>query len=188
VRVLIAYGSRYGSTEEIASRLAEFLKEEGVEAEVLDLKRERNWPPLEGFDGVMVGSGVKVGRWMNEPREFFRRKRDELKGRRLAVFVSCFSALNAPDYARTDLLEKVMEEAGVKVDLYEAFGPLVDFSKGSRIGFLDKKVAQTVMSKDSEKTGIKLDMDGRNDLRDWERIREFARRFAELLKEQPRAD
>jgi menaquinone-dependent protoporphyrinogen oxidase len=188
MRVLIAYGSRYGSTEEIASRLAEFLREEGVEAEVLDLKRERNWPPLEGFDGVMVGSGVKVGRWMNEPREFLKRKSEELRGRRLAVFVSCFSALNAPDYARTDLLEKLMEEAGVKADLYEAFGPLVDFSKGSRIGFLDKKVAQTVMSRDSEKTGIKLDMDGRNDLRDWEKIREFARRFAELLKEQPRAD
>jgi menaquinone-dependent protoporphyrinogen IX oxidase len=136
-----------------------------IEAEVLDLKREMNWPPLDEFDGVMVGSRA-------------------LRGRRLAVFVSCFSALSAPDYAHTDLLEKVMDEAGVIADLYEAFGPLVDFSKGSRIGFLDRKVAQTVMSKESEKTGIELDMDGRNDLRDWERIREFARRFAELLKEQ----
>jgi len=132
----------------------------------------------------MVGSGVKVGRRMNGPKEFLRRKRDELRVRRLAVFVSCFSAVNAPDYARTDLLEKVMNEAVVKADLHEAFGPLVDFSKGSKIGFLDKKVAQTVMSKESEKTGIELDMDGRNDLRDWERIREFSRRFAELLKEQ----
>jgi len=166
MRVLIAFGSRYGSTKEISSRLAEFLKEEGVKAEVLDLKRERNWPPMEGFDGVMVGSGVKVGRRMNESKEFLRRKRDELSGRRLAVFVSCFSALNAPDYARTDLLEKVMDEAGVKADLYDAFGPFVDFSKGSRTGFLDRKVAQTVMSKESEKTGIELDMDGRNDLRD----------------------
>ena len=57
-----------------------------------------------------------------------------------------------------------------------------------RIGFLDRKVAQTVMSKESEKTGIELDMDGRNDLRDWEKIREFARRFAKLLKVQARAD
>jgi menaquinone-dependent protoporphyrinogen IX oxidase len=48
MRVLIAFGSRYGSTEEISSRLAKFLKEEGVEAEVLDLKRERNWSPLDG--------------------------------------------------------------------------------------------------------------------------------------------
>jgi len=42
MRVLIAFGSRYGSTEEISSRLAEFLKEEGVKVEVLDLKWERN--------------------------------------------------------------------------------------------------------------------------------------------------
>lgn len=56
MRVLIAFGSRYGSTEEISMRLAELLKEEGIEAEVLDLKRERNWPPLEGFDSVIVGA------------------------------------------------------------------------------------------------------------------------------------
>ena len=33
MRVLIAYGSRWGSTEEIAQRLAGFLGEEGVEAD-----------------------------------------------------------------------------------------------------------------------------------------------------------
>ena len=33
MRVLIAFGSRWGSTEEIAQRLAGFLGEEGVEAD-----------------------------------------------------------------------------------------------------------------------------------------------------------
>jgi menaquinone-dependent protoporphyrinogen oxidase len=183
MRVLIAFGSRYGSTEEIAHRLAGFLGEEEVEATVLDVKRERRWPSLEGYDGVIVGSGVKITKWMREPLEFLRRKRDELAGRKLALFVSCMSVLTDPEYARRDLLEKVAEEAGVEADMMEAFGPVMDVGPGSRMGFLDKKIAQSVMVGLSEEKGLELDMKGRNDLRDWDRIREFAYRFAESLRE-----
>ncbi len=144
MRVLIAYGSRYGSTEEIAHKLAGFLGEEGVEATVLDVKRERRWPSLEGYDGVLVGSGVKISKWMREPLEFLRRKRDELRGK-LALFVSCLTVLTDPDNAREELLEKVAEEAGVEAELMEAFGPVMDVGPGSRMGFLDKTIAQSVM-------------------------------------------
>jgi menaquinone-dependent protoporphyrinogen IX oxidase len=183
MRVLIAYGSRYGSTEEIASRLAGFLGDEGVEATVLNVKKNRSWPSLEGYDGVIVGSGVKISKWMREPLEFLRRKRDELVGRRLALFVSCMSVLIEPEDARRDLLEKVAEEAGVEAELMEAFGPVMDMGPGSRMGFLDKKIAQSVMLGLSKDLGLELDMKGRNDLRDWDRIREFAHRFADSLRE-----
>jgi len=179
--VLIAYGSRYGSTEEIAHKLAGFLGEEGVEATVLDVKKERSWPSLEGYDGVMVGSGVKISKWMREPLEFLRRKREELAGKRLALFVSCLTVLTDPDNAREDLLEKVAEEAGVEAELMEAFGPVMDVGPGSRMGFLDRKIAQSVMLGLSKEQGLELDMKGRNDLRDWDRIRDFAHRFAESL-------
>jgi len=179
--VLIAYGSRYGSTEEIAHKLAWFLGEEGVEATVLDVKKERSWPSLEGYDGVMVGSGVKISKWMREPLEFLRRKREELAGKRLALFVSCLTVLTDPDNAREDLLEKVAEEAGVEAELMEAFGPVMDVGPGSRMGFLDRKIAQSVMLGLSKEQGLELDMKGRNDLRDWDRIRDFAHRFAESL-------
>jgi menaquinone-dependent protoporphyrinogen oxidase len=183
MRVLIAYGSRYGSTEEIASKLAGFLEEEGVEATVLDVKKNRSWPSLEGYDGVIVGSGVKITKWMREPLEFLKRKRDELEGKKLALFVSCMSVLTDPDHAREELLEKVMERAGVEADLYEAFGPVVDMGEGSRMGFLDRRIARTVMVGLFEELGLELDMGGRNDLRDWDRIRDFAHRVAESLRE-----
>lgn len=183
MRVLIAYGSRYGSTEEIASRLAGFLGEEGVEATVLDVKKNRSWPSLEGYDGVIVGSGVKISKWMREPLAFLRRKADELEGRRLALFVSCLSVLTDPEDARRELLEKVAEEAGVEAELMEAFGPVMDVGPGSRMGFLDRRIAQSVMLGLSKDKGLELDMKGRNDLRDWDRIRDFAKGFAESLHE-----
>ena len=76
-----------------------------------------------------------------------------------------------------------MERTGVRADLYEAFGPLIDVGEGSRMGFLDKRIAQTVMAGLSGELGLELDMRGRNDLRDWDRIRYFAHRFAKSLRE-----
>ena len=183
MRVLIAYGSRYGSTEEIAHRLAGFLGEEGVEATVLDVKRERRWPSLEGYDGVMVGSSVKISKWMREPLEFLRKKRAELEGKRVALFVSCMSVLMVPEHARVELLEKVMERTGVEADMYMAFGPVMDLGPGSRMGFLDKRIAGSVLMGLSKEHGTEFDAKGRNDLRDWEKIRDFAHRFAESLRE-----
>ena len=181
MRVLIAYGSRYGSTGEIASRLAGFLEEKGVEATVLDVKKNRLWPSLEEYDGVMVGSGVKFMKWMGEPLAFLKRRADELRGRRVALFVSCVTVLIEPEDARSKLLEKVAEEAGVEAEMMEAFGPVMDVGPGSGMGFLDKKISQSVMLGLSNEQGLELDMKGRNDLRDWDRIRDFAYRFAESL-------
>jgi menaquinone-dependent protoporphyrinogen oxidase len=182
MKILIAYGSRWGSTEEIANRLAGFLGRKGVKVDLLDVKKKRGWPSLEGYDGVMVGSGVKVMRWMGEPLAFLRRKSSELEGKKLALFVSCMTMLIEPENARRDLLEKVAETAGVEVEMMEAFGPVIDAGPGSRMGFLDKKVAQSVMLGLSNEHGMELDMKGRNDLRDWDSVRSFAHRFAESLK------
>ena len=183
MRVLIAYGSRWGSTEEIAGRLAGFLGEEGVEADTLDVKKDRSWPSLEGYDGVIVGSGVKISKWMREPVGFLRRKAGELRGRKVALFISCMSVLADPESARRDLLEKVAGEAGVEAVLMEAFGPLVDLGPGSRMGFLDRKIAGAAMAGLSKDLGLEFDMKGRNDLRDWDKIRDFAHRFVESLQE-----
>lgn len=53
---------------------------------------------------------------------------------------------------------------------------------GSRLGFLDKKIAEVVMLGLSKDQGMGIDMKGRNDLRDWDSVKGFAHRFAESLK------
>jgi len=50
------------------------------------------------------------------------------------------------------------------------------------MGFLDRRIAGTVMAGLSKDEGLEFDMEGRNDLRDWDRVRESARRFAESLQ------
>ena len=92
------------------------------------------------------------------------------------------------DYARKELLEKVMENVGVEADMYEAFGPVRDMRKGSKMGFLDKRFAKSVMLGLSKEQRIEFDIDRRNDLRDWDKIEEFADIFASLyMKKQQKS-
>ncbi|MBL7118503.1 hypothetical protein ISS96_00625 [Candidatus Bathyarchaeota archaeon] len=47
-KILIAYGTRYGSTEEISQRIAEVLESKGLTTQLIDLKttQERDWLAL----------------------------------------------------------------------------------------------------------------------------------------------
>jgi len=99
----------------------------------------------------------------------------------VGLFVSCLTVLTDPDKAREDL-ERVAEEAGVEPALMEAFGPVLDVGPGSRMGFLDRRIAKTVMLGLSKDKGMEFDTEGRNDLRDWDKIQDFAHKFAESLK------
>ena len=186
MRVLIAYGSRYGSTEEIAHKIAEYLAENSIEATVVNVKKEKKWPLFDEYDGVIVGSGIKISKWMREPKIFLEKRAQELKKMKLAVYISCISIINDPEYTRKELLEKVFTETNVKPDLYEAFGPLIDMSSSSKMGFIDKIISKTVITGLNKDLNLNLDMNGRNDLRDWEKIREFTNKFIEIIEYEMR--
>jgi menaquinone-dependent protoporphyrinogen oxidase len=58
MRVLIAYGSRYGSTKETAARMGELLTAVG---HVVDVTDASDVDALRDYDLVFVGSGVYAG-------------------------------------------------------------------------------------------------------------------------------
>ena len=80
-KVLIAYGSRYGSTAKIARTMAQTLENEGLEPQLLDLNQtnQKQWPSLASYDGLLVGSGIKIGRWTGEATKFLKKHADEIK-------------------------------------------------------------------------------------------------------------
>jgi len=185
--VLIAYGSRYGSTEEISQEIAKALENKGIGTQLIDLKKTKSkeWPSLESFDGVLVGSGIKIGNWMKEPKRFLEKHKVELKKKEklLGMFVSSGNASIPEKYqeAKTDYLEKVMTEIEIEADIYDAFGGVYDLSKSSKMGFLMKKMVKMGIKEMVEETGMKFDENERYDLRNWDQIRDFAEQFAVLL-------
>jgi len=50
-------------------------------------------------------------------------------------------------------------------------------TSSSRMGFLDKMISKAVIAGLNNDLNLNLDLNGRNDLRDWEKIREFTNKF-----------
>jgi menaquinone-dependent protoporphyrinogen oxidase len=175
--VLIVYGTRYGSTGEIAAEIAEVLKDAGLRVHLVDLREEPS-PSPEGFAGVLVGSSIKAERWMGLPIKFLKENRAELSGPRLGLFVSCAKALEDREMATGAYVDRTADELGLSPAQGEAFGPVFDFSESSRMGLLDRKILEFV----SRRMKAEVDYSGRNDLRDHKRIRRFAADFATRVK------
>ncbi|KYK36866.1 MAG: hypothetical protein AYK19_00815 [Theionarchaea archaeon DG-70-1] len=184
--VLIAYGSRFGCTEEVSQEIAKMLEKEGIDSRLLNLRKTKakEWPSIEEFDGILVGSGVKIAKWTKEPKTFLEKYKEEFnrKEKILGMFVCCASAAADYDYAKKEYLEKVMETIGITADIYDAFGGVLDLSKSSRMGFLDKKMLKMAAKQMQEEKGVRIEENEKNDLRDWDQIQRFAGEFAALVK------
>jgi menaquinone-dependent protoporphyrinogen oxidase len=83
-KILVTYATRAGSTFEIAARVAEALR--AAEATV-DVKPVMAVHELQGYDAVVVGSAIRMGRWLPEAVEFVKTNRETLSHIPTAYFV-----------------------------------------------------------------------------------------------------
>ena len=85
IRVLVTVASKHGATEEIGAAIAAALTEEGIESEVQPPERVT---ALDGFDAVVVGSGVYAGHWLEAAKRFIERHEAALRQRPVWLFSS----------------------------------------------------------------------------------------------------
>jgi menaquinone-dependent protoporphyrinogen oxidase len=86
-RVLVAYGSRHGGTRGIAERICEVLRSEGLDATVMTATAATD-SDVRAADAFVIGSGVYMGSWLDEPLDFVRRNQATLASRPLWLFSS----------------------------------------------------------------------------------------------------
>lgn len=176
MKALVVYGTRYGTSTGIAEEIARILKEEGVETDLLDSRGLKEWD-LAPYDLVIVGSGIKIGRWTKGALKFLDKNKSALASKKVALFVSCGAANKEETIAegQEKYLDKVaakhLENAPVATGL---FGSCYD--PDSKQGFLYKQVMKSI-KKDLEKQGI--DVSKPLDYRDWDAIRAWTRDLIE---------
>ncbi|GHE62915.1 flavodoxin [Streptomyces longispororuber] len=83
--VLVAYGSTYGSTAELARTVGDVLREAGLDTEV---RPAADVPDLAPYEAVVLGGALYAGRWQRDARRFSRRHRWELARRPLWLLSS----------------------------------------------------------------------------------------------------
>jgi menaquinone-dependent protoporphyrinogen oxidase len=84
-RVLVASASKMGSTSGIADAVAERLRSAGLDVERAGVEDVRG---VDGYDAVVLGSAVYLGRWRREALTFLRRFGHDLAGRPVWLFQS----------------------------------------------------------------------------------------------------
>ena len=87
MKVLIAFRSRYGTTEGCARDLAAMLRAPSVR---VDLARTRS-VDFTPFDVVLIGGSIYGGRILPPVTDFCERHRDALVERKVGVFICCLA-------------------------------------------------------------------------------------------------
>jgi menaquinone-dependent protoporphyrinogen oxidase len=162
MKILIAISSRHRSTDEIGVALTSTLRERGFDV-------ERRAPELvtdlAGYDAVIVGSAVYIGRWLEPARAFVERHAEAL--RRMPVWLLSSGPLGEPPHP-------IEEPADVRplMDLIDARGHQVfagELEKGD-LGLGERAIVTVVRAP----TG---------DFRDWPAIRVWAMSIADSLSQ-----
>ena len=95
--VLIAYASRLGSTQEIATVIADELRQTDHTVTVAPCATA---PGAEAFDAVLIGSALYTGRWLGDATRYLRRQSPHLVDRPTFLFQSgpCGDQQDRPDH------------------------------------------------------------------------------------------
>lgn len=83
--VLVTYGTKNGSTAEIADLIASVLRDEGLEAQARPPSEVTDVAP---YGAVVIGGALYMGRWHRDARRFVRRHRRALRERPVWLFSS----------------------------------------------------------------------------------------------------
>jgi menaquinone-dependent protoporphyrinogen IX oxidase len=93
MKVLVAFATNAGSTEEVADAITKTLGEENLE---VDLSRITEVGSLEAYDAVLVGAPMIVG-WHKQAQRFIRRNRRALGAKKVAYFITALNLVETKE-------------------------------------------------------------------------------------------
>ena len=100
-RILVAYASKCGATSEISGAITEALCIGGLSAE---LKRADHVVSLEGYQGVVLGTAIYMGKPLKEAIKFVEEFGSQMAGIPFALFDVCLTMKeNTPENEKTAL-------------------------------------------------------------------------------------
>ncbi|MHC1591989.1 MAG: flavodoxin domain-containing protein, partial [Candidatus Helarchaeales archaeon] len=185
-KILIAFGSRYGGTALIAKKIAELLEKNDLACSLFDLKssKSKNWPDITEFDGIIVGSGIMMGRWTGEAKKFLKKNKKILKEKQLplGLFVGSGTAVEDPEKAREKYLKKRAAKLELESLVFDTFGAIYDLSESSKAGKFSRNALIAQTEEYCKKKGISPKLDGINEFIDEERLLNFVDSFVQLIK------
>ncbi len=165
-KVLVAYATKAGSTQEVAEVVGEVLRETGAAVDVLPARQVRDLRP---YRGVVLGSGVRMDKLFGDAVKFARRHGQALGRLPVAYFVVCLTMMNDTPANRQTVLGYLEPLRAIKEPVSMGlFGGRMEYA---RLNFLLRQFLSRASDEIPE-----------GDWRDWEAIRAWAASIAPALR------
>jgi menaquinone-dependent protoporphyrinogen oxidase len=166
-RVLVAYGTKYGATAEIAEKIGQVLREAGL---AVDVRRANQAGDPAAYQAVVLGSAVYIGKWRKEAVKFLQDNEQALA--RLPVWIFNSGPLGegdaaelAGEYGFPKGLRPITDR--IRPRDIVIFHGAIDLQKLNRLDrWMFRNVSSTV-----------------GDFRNWDAIAAWASRIAAALQE-----
>ncbi|MGA9097508.1 MAG: flavodoxin domain-containing protein [Methanotrichaceae archaeon] len=185
-KTLIAYSTRYGATAGTAEEIAKILRQDNFDVSVVDLKKEKI-KDISEFDLIVIGGGLKMGRWTGESDAFLKSFQKDLTQKKVAIFVSSAVKSLYERKGKTENLQnfkkQYLEDRALKYNLHPIalglFGGVMDKNK---MGFIFRRTLAPLI-KQFEEAGFKETSPGLIDTRDWEEICRWTEDLAQRARQ-----
>lgn len=167
--VLVAYATKYGSTQEVAEAVADVLKESGLP---VDLQPARAVRSLADYRAVVLGTPLYIGKMLNDAQRFLTKHKAALEQRPVAVFILGPTKDDEEDWqaVRTQVDQVMANLPWLKPKALEVFGGALDPAK---LRFPDSLMSKLPASPLHNAPAM--------DARDWPAIRAWAGKLADQL-------
>jgi menaquinone-dependent protoporphyrinogen oxidase len=176
-RILIVYGSTYGQTAKIAGRIGEMLEVRGMD---VSIARGDELPPsgtLDGYDGVVVGASLIMGKHQEYIDRFVRAHADELASvpsAFLSVSGSAGSRRPADRAAARRIADEFLAAAGWRPQIVETVAGAVAYT---RYGTLTRWMMRLISRREGGSTDTTRD----HEYTDWAQVERIVEEFAALI-------
>ena len=157
--LLIAYGSRCGSTGGVAEAIGQVLSKAGT---AVDVRLVKDVNDLSPYQGVIVGSAIRMGKWLPEAVEFVKTHQDTLSRVPVAYFAVCLTM-------KDDTVENHRKALGFLDPVRKQFPQVKPVDIGLFAGAVDYKKLSLAYS-----LILKVKGAPEGDFRNWEVIRTWA--------------
>jgi len=159
--ILVAYASKHGSTQGIAERIAEQLRQLGKQAEARPVEAVED---LGSYEALVIGSAVYYGSWLKEATEWVHRNRAVLAKLPVWLFSSGPLGTEVQDAEQQPKEMAEFRETIAPRDQRIFFGAL----DPSRLSFAERMMVKAVRAP-------------AGDFRDWEAVEAWAASIARDL-------
>ncbi len=90
MKALIVYGTRYGTAAEIAAEMVKVLEQENVDVDLVNANNIKEYD-ISPYNLVVVGSGIKIGRWTKNSLNFLKNNKDVLSKKKGSIVCNLWS-------------------------------------------------------------------------------------------------